>query len=181
MHTEERRAKILARIQSSPAPVSGAALAKEFSVSRQIVVGDIAILRAMGTAVYATPRGYLIPETAVRELPCYATITCEHGMDGLADELRIIVDHGGKVRDVIVEHPLYGEIRADLLLSTRHEVEQFLEKMQGSRANPLLIITGGVHLHTIEVPNPEALARIKEKLREKHILVGDQCHKEKQG
>lgn len=171
MHTEERRAKILARIQSAKAPVSGAALAREFSVSRQIVVGDIAILRAMGTEVYATPRGYLIPENAVRDQPCYATIACHHGREGLADELRIIVDHGGRIRDVIVEHPLYGEIRADLLLSTRHEVEEFLAKMEDSQANPLLIITGGVHLHTIEVPDQEALKRIKEKLREKHILA----------
>lgn len=170
MNTEQRRTKLLERLKQSAVPVSGASLAREFSVSRQIIVGDIGIIRAMGVDIYATPRGYLIPP-AVSESKLLATICCRHDAAGLRRELDIIVDNGGKVRDVIVEHPLYGEIRGDLLISTRRDVTEFLQRMELCRAHPLLIVTGGVHLHTIEVPDQETLALIRGELQAEGLLV----------
>ena len=169
MNTEQRRTQLLERLKQAAVPLNGAALAREFSVSRQIIVGDIGIIRAMGIDIYATPRGYLIPP-AVSESKLLATICCRHDAAGLRRELDIIVDNGGKVRDVIVEHPLYGEIRGDLLISTRRDVTEFVRRMELCRAHPLLIVTGGVHLHTIEVPAPSALQDIRRELQQAGIL-----------
>ena len=58
MNGEERRNKIIDYIEHSPVPVSGTALANHFSVSRQAVVQDIALLRASGNDILSTNRGY---------------------------------------------------------------------------------------------------------------------------
>ena len=110
MNTEERREKILERLQQAEKPLTGTALSKEFAVSRQIIVGDISILRALGTHVYATPRGYIIPAESREKQGVIATLACRHSLSDMLKELCIIVDNGGFVRDVIVEHPLYGEM-----------------------------------------------------------------------
>ena len=48
MNSEERRLLIMKRLQQSREPVSANCLAKEFCVTRQIIVADIALLRAAG-------------------------------------------------------------------------------------------------------------------------------------
>ena len=58
MSGKERREEILQRITNSKTPVSGAALAKSCEVSRQVIVQDIALIRAAGYDVIATNRGY---------------------------------------------------------------------------------------------------------------------------
>lgn len=73
---------------------------------------------------------------------------------------------------MIVEHPLYGEIRGDLLISTRRDVTEFIRRMELCRAHPLLI-NRGMHLHTIEVPDQETLALIRQELRAEGLLVED--------
>ena len=60
MRAEERRQAVLELIEQSEKPVSASSLASRFSVSRQIIVGDIALLRAAGAEISATPRGYVI-------------------------------------------------------------------------------------------------------------------------
>ena len=99
-----------------------------------------------------------------------AILACKHDDKLMRRELEIIVDNGGHVRDVIVEHPLYGEIRADLMLSTRHDVDVFQQQMAECDGKPLSLITEGVHLHTIEVPEQEVLDRIRNQLQEAGIL-----------
>ena len=170
MDTRERRAKLLQKLKDAGVPLTGACLAKELGVSRQVIVGDFAILRAAGTEVYATPQGYLLPTTkdsnAIR-----VTIACKHEREGLEQELAIIIDNGGKVLDVVVEHPLYGELTANLMLASRRDLTEFLRKLDASKAEQLASITGGVHVHTIEVPNYETLSRIKDELKIKGILL----------
>jgi transcriptional regulator of NAD metabolism len=138
------------------------------SVSRQIIVSDIAILRAAGHDVYATPQGYVMP---VKQQGITATLACKHSREELADELNIIVDNGGKVLDVVVEHPLYGEIKANLMLASRREVDEFMARLNDSGAEPLSIVTGGVHLHTIEISDPKALERMKSELKRRGLLI----------
>lgn len=172
MNTEERRQKLLERLETADKPITGTALAREFEVSRQIIVGDIGIIRAMGRNIYATPRGYLLPREQEDGHHAIATIVCRHDASmGLQAELEAIVDNGGLVRDVIVEHPIYGEIRGDLMLSTRRDVEAFLKRMAVNCATPLLTVTGGEHLHTIEAPDKETLSLIQQELRDLGILV----------
>ncbi|MCR5175313.1 MAG: transcription repressor NadR [Anaerovibrio sp.] len=168
MDTQERRDKLLECLQKSKGPLTGAFLAKKFNVSRQIIVGDISVVRAGGVTIYATPRGYVVPKD--ENTGIVAIIACRHDDQLMRRELEIIVDNGGFIKDVIVEHPLYGEIRAVLMLSTRHDVAVFEQKMRECAGKPLSLITEGVHLHTIEVSDQGNLDRIKVQLKEAGIL-----------
>lgn len=169
MDAKERRMLLMDKLKTTGEPVTGTALARELGVSRQIIVGDIAILRASGANIYATPQGYILP--AGRTNTIIATLACRHSWDKLFDELSIIIDNGGKVLDVVVEHPVYGEMRANLMLSSRRELSEFLHKLKESGAEQLSIVTGGVHLHTIEVPSAEVLQKIEQQLKEQEILM----------
>lgn len=170
MDAKERRDFLLEKLNKSIEPLTGAALAKEMGVSRQIIVGDVAILRAAGINIFATPQGYVLPNHTFREALHY-TIACRHDTDCIEAELAIVIDNGGKVLDVIVEHPIYGEICAKLMLASRRDLKEFLDKLKSSKAEPLSLLTGGVHLHTIEVPSEEIFKSIQQQLRAEGILL----------
>lgn len=61
MDSEARREALAERLRGAEGPLSAAALARELNVSRQVIVGDVALLRAGGLDITATPRGYLLP------------------------------------------------------------------------------------------------------------------------
>lgn len=170
MDAKERRIKLLEILTNAAEPQTGTWLAKQFNVSRQVIVGDFAILRAAGTEVYATPQGYILPKlknsTAIR-----VTIACKHERAALEQELGIIIDYGGKVLDVIVEHPLYGELTAKLMLTSRRDLAEFLHKLDVSKAEQLASLTDGVHLHTVEIADLETLSKIEEELKRQGILL----------
>lgn len=102
MEAASRRQAILDRLRTADRPVSASALAAGLNVSRQIIVGDIALLRAGGAEISATPRGYVLPRrpTASRAPSPAVTRLAQTGQ-----ELDILVDNGCTVLDVIVEHP----------------------------------------------------------------------------
>jgi uncharacterized protein len=166
---DERRRRILAWMQSHRLPVQGSELAKRFHVSRQCVVQDIAILRANGKEVLATPRGYQLPGTATRSVQ--AILACRHTPERTEEELQILVDHGVKILDVTVEHPLYGELRGSLMIESRAEVQDFLRRVRATRAMLLSSLTGGVHLHTVEASREEMITRAKAQLRARGFLL----------
>ncbi|HWO69278.1 MAG TPA: transcription repressor NadR [Actinomycetota bacterium] len=167
---EERRAGILARLRSGGGPVRAADLAAAFGVSRQVIVGDVAILRAEGHPVVGTPRGYVLLEPAPAPGP-QAVFACRHDRRGTRAELLAMVEAGCTVVDVIVEHPLYGELRGNLMLATRDDVERFLRALRAGETELLSSLTGGVHLHTVAAPSFEALSRAREALRRKGFLL----------
>ena len=161
MDAQQRRQAIARRLSRAGGPVSAAALARELSVSRQIIVGDVALLRAGGLEITATPRGYLLPEPGgVRR-----TFACRHQPEEMEAELNAIVDQGCTVLDVTVEHPVYGQLTAPLHASSRYDVEQFLDRCRRSGASPLSNLTGGVHLHTVSCPDGDAARRVEDSLR----------------
>ena len=82
-----------------------------------------------------------------------------------------MVDNGGGLLDVIVEHPLYGQISGSLQIFSRYDVDLFLKKLRENRANPLSTLTEGIHLHTLSCPSPEVFARVRKALSEKGILL----------
>ncbi len=171
--TEERRKKILDILNTMDEPITGSQLAKKFDVSRQVVVQDIAVLRAKGINVMATSNGYYIPKNKSHSKDI-ETIVCKHdGYQSIEDELKIIVDMGGKILDVIVMHPVYGEIRCPLMINSRYDLDKFLEKLKNEEAEPLASLTDGEHIHTIEIPNKKIFKIIKNRLKEKGILIGD--------
>ena len=168
MEARMRREKIARRLEQADGPLSATALAKEFCVSRQIIVGDVALLRAAGLDIAATPRGYVLP---ARSVGSAFTVACSHGADDMQAELNAIVDQGCTVEDVIVEHPIYGQITAPLRLSSRYEVEQFVERCRKEAAVPLSLLTDGVHLHTVVCQNPACEERVRAALRELDMLL----------
>ncbi len=172
MDSETRRIALLNLLKQWPDSVTGTELASKFGVSRQAIVQDIAILRAAGEQVLATPQGYLIP--SLPQGASYRTVmTCRHTRHQIEEEIRIVVDLGGKVLDVIVEHPVYGELRGSLMIASRRDLSVFLRRLNGAEANPLSALTGGVHLHTIEAPDSSVMNEIAKGLDEAGFLVND--------
>ena len=167
MHTEQRREAILQVLREADGPVSATALARRFSVSRQIIVGDIALLRAAGADISATPRGYVILRD---QGGLTRTVACQHDADGMEQELNAMVDQGCTVLDVIVEHPIYGQLTGPLQISNRHDVQQFIHRCQEAEALPLSRLTDGIHLHTLSCPDEASLERVRESLRKLGIL-----------
>lgn len=171
MNSGERRIRIREQLAIAGGPVKGAMLASLFSVSRQIVVQDIAVLRAEGASIVATPQGYLLLPGRVTGMLTKTVVTRHNDSASMEDELRIMVDRGARVLNVIVEHPLYGEIAGNLMIFTRSDVDRFMEKMRESDGEPLSTLTGGVHLHTLEVPDETTWSSVLDGLREKNYLL----------
>ncbi len=171
MNAKERRSAILTRLRHENGPVSATALAKEHGVSRQIIVGDIALLRAGGEPISATPRGYLLDRENAGELH---TVAVRHTTQEMERELQICVDNGCTVLDVVVEHPVYGQLVGQLQLSSRYDVEQFLNRSRSGAARPLSDLTGGIHLHRLLCPDEAAYRRVCRQLDEAGLLLKDQ-------
>lgn len=169
MHAAERRQAILNILQNAPQPVSASALAGRLAVSRQIIVGDIALLRAGGADILATPRGYCLQSPAGAGL--IRRVAVRHGAEGTEAELNAMVDQGCTVVDVIVEHPLYGQLTGALQLSNRYDVAQFIARSQSADALPLSRLTDGIHLHTLRCPSEDAFRRVTALLRQQGILL----------
>lgn len=168
MRAEERRQAILEHLRQSSRPVSAGYLAERFSVSRQAVVGDVALLRASGADISATPRGYVISQAAqglIRQ------VACRHDAAGMEAELNAMVDQGCSVLDVIVDHPIYGQLTGPLQLSSRYDVGQFIARCAGAGARPLSDLTGGIHLHTLSCPDESAFLRVRGALGDLGVLL----------
>ncbi|MEL7568661.1 MAG: transcription repressor NadR [Dehalobacterium sp.] len=170
MDGPDRRNRIKEILENADEPVKGSILAAKFGVSRQIIVQDIALLRATGQDILATPQGYMLV-AALTGTKIIKTFAVKHRFEGLEKELNIIVDNGGKVLDVVVEHPIYGELRGMLMLSSRRDVQDFIQNLQESNAHPLSVLTEGVHLHTVEAPLPQVMEKIEQDLDAAGILL----------
>ena len=167
MDAQLRRKAVAQCLEQGEEPLSATALASRFSVSRQIIVGDIALLRAGGLEIVSTPRGYILPR---RHDGIVKKVACIHAAEDTCRELEIMVDNGCTVLDVTVEHGVYGQLTGPLHLSSRYDVQQFLEKVSSSGSRPLSSLTNGVHLHSIGCPSEEAYQRVLEQLRQAKFL-----------
>ena len=168
MSSNERRERLLQILKKSDEPVKGSELSAELQVSRQVVVKDIALLRASGIEILATSSGYIILNPVKDEFK----IKCKnHNSDEeLDDELQTIIDLGGRVKDVIVEHPTYGVLKAELNVSTNRDLKKFMEKATTNEFKQLSVLSPDYHIHTIEVSNKDIFEEIKKELRDKNIL-----------
>lgn len=167
----ERREKILEMLIKSEKSIKGIDLSEKLQVSRQVIVQDIAILRASGENILATLQGYSIPKTYEKD-KVQKAIACVHeGYDEIEDELKTIIDLGGSVIDVLVDHPVYGEIKSQLQIYSRYDIDQFVEGLKSTKAEPLSLLTGGIHIHRIEADDEQTIKRIKEALLKKRYLI----------
>ncbi len=167
MQAEQRREEIKLLLEQAQSAISASNLAKRFHISRQVIVGDIALLRASGCAIDATPRGYVLHNESNG---FSRLIACRHDFSKFADELYTFVDNGATVLNVIVEHPLYGQLVGNLNLSNRYEVDCFIKNCKNMQAAPLSLLTDGIHLHTVNFPDQAAYERCVKELRAKQIL-----------
>lgn len=171
MDGDNRRTKLEELLKSSREPLTGTELAKMLGVSRQVIVQDIALLRACNKNIMSTNKGYLLFHEEAKENSFSKTFYVNHNEKQIRDELYTIVDYGGKVLDVVVEHPIYGQIMVDLIINSRADADDFCERMEKEKTKPLNDLTYGVHFHTVTARDESILIKIEEKLREKGYLV----------
>ena len=167
LNGEDRREKIISILKSSNAPVAGLTLAKELGVSRQVIVQDIALLRANATAIFSTNRGYVLQEKNV----CERVFKVQHTDEEVEEELSIIVDMGGFVKDVFVYHQVYGVIKAEMNLKSRLDIRKYMEDINSGKSSLLKNVTSGYHYHTISADSEEILDMIQEDLSKRGFLA----------
>lgn len=168
MTGEERRELLLERLRGSDVAISASSFAKEYQVSRQIIVGDVALLRAAGAEVRATTRGYVLENGFTKGYR--GQVACQHDPSDTKAELELMVANGAEVVDVIVEHPLYGELKGNLDIKSSQEVGDFMDLVKKEQANLLSNLTGGIHLHTLVTKDESAFTKLKIALKEAGYL-----------
>ena len=166
MTGSDRRQEILKNIKESDRPVSGSKLAKDYDVSRQVIVQDIALLRASGYDIISTNRGYVLEGQTCAE----RVFKLRHTDEQLETELCTIIDLGGQVKNVMVNHKVYGHIEAELGITSRRKVKEFLADIKSGKSTPLKNITSDYHYHTVTADSEETLGMIEEELRKLRLI-----------
>ncbi|MBC5629851.1 transcription repressor NadR [Clostridium sp. NSJ-6] len=169
MIANKRREAIVELLLKEKAPIKGVDLATKFNVTRQIIVKDIAILRAKGNNIIATPDGYMFNDDSGSRVK--SIIAVNHSKAEMIKELEIVIKYGGIIEDVIVEHPIYGEIKGLLMIKNLNDLNRFRESFELSESTPLSSLTNGVHLHTVSVDTKENMELIKKELKEKGLTL----------
>lgn len=167
MSGEERRSKIISILETSTKPVPGAELSQILSVSRQVIVQDMAIIRANGYEIVATNRGYVLHNNGEIQ----RVFKVNHTDEQIEQELCDIVDIGGKIKDVFVYHKVYGVVRAELNIKSRRDVKKYMEQIHNGNSSPLKNVTSGFHYHTIIADSVESLDEIQDKLAKDGFLA----------
>ncbi len=167
MTGEERRKEIISRLEGAEKQISATALASELGVSRQIIVGDVAILRAHGYDIVALARGYVLQKKTALE----RVFKVYHSDDDTERELNIFVDAGGECVDVFIYHRTYGEVHAPMNLKSRANVQAFLSDIASGKSSLLKNVTSGYHYHTISADSLEILDAIEARLKENGFLA----------
>ena len=169
MTTAERRAEILDILKSSDSPVPARELAAHFGVSRQVIVHDMAVIRASTSGILSTARGYILQQDSTDS--CCREFKVRHREEDTEKELNLIADCGGHVKNISISHRVYGRISADMDIRSRQDVAEFMEALSGSSSSVLSSATSGYHYHLVETSSPERLDNIEKKLRESGFLA----------
>ena len=172
MTGEQRRTEIRRILQQAQQPMSGTALARGLHVSRQVIVQDIALMRAEQIPILATNKGYLLGADGVRASQPKRVFFVRHTTDQVLEELMAVIDLGGRILDVSVEHELYGPIRADLLIENAQDAAEFVRRLAQCRDNPLKVLTDDCHFHTVAAPSEKLLDLIEQELKDRGFLEG---------
>ena len=169
----ERRKQLLETLRNADTPCSGAALGEHFGVSRQIVVQDIALLRSQGNEIISTNRGYLVPKTSddARRTRPERVFKVHHTPPQAEEEMTCIVDLGGYIEDISIEHRVYGSISAPLNVGSRRDVARFMESIASGTSAQLSTITAGYHFHRVTAESEEVLDEIAQALADRGFAV----------
>ncbi|MBO5373483.1 MAG: transcription repressor NadR [Lachnospiraceae bacterium] len=167
MSGEKRREKMLDILRNAKNPVSGTALAEALAVSRQVVVQDIALLRAGKQEIISTCKGYIMQKNS----PCQRIFKVNHTDEQMEEELNLYVDFGGKIEDEFVYHKVYDVIRVEMGLKSRRDVKEYIEKLKSGISKSLKDVTSGYHYHTVTADSEEVLDQIQEELQKRGFLA----------
>ncbi len=174
MDGDKRRTEIIRMLeerQDTKEPIAGTELAKQLGVSRQVIVQDIALLRAVNKNILSTNKGYILFAENEADRACKRFYKVKHSADGMQQELYAIVDCGGRILDVEVDHPIYGQIMADLIIHNRQDVDNFVREVKVFGTKPLSSLTEDIHYHTVEADSEEILDNIEVTLQRLGFLV----------
>ena len=167
MNGEERRKKIIDLLRQTNTPLSGTQLAKQVGVSRQVIVQDIALLRANAKQIVSTTQGYLLTESAVAS----RVFKVIHTDEEVEEELSLIVDCGGTVEDVFVSHKIYDVVKGSMNIRSRLDIRRFMDSLASGKSSLLKNVTGGYHYHTVTAESEEILDYIHDALKERGFLA----------
>ncbi len=170
MTGEERREKLRQMLTDTRQPMTGTALARALHVSRQVIVQDIALMRAEHLPILSTNKGYLLGPDDVRSSQPKRVFFVRHSTGRVLEEFLTVIDLGGRILDVAVEHELYGPIRADLLIENAQDAQDFVDRLKNCRDNPLKVLTDDCHYHTVTAPSEKLLDLIEAELRNRGFL-----------
>ncbi len=171
MSGKERRERMLQILRHSKVPVPGKDLAKTLGVSRQVVVQDIALLRAQNLEITATNTGYILKQAKEEPDKKTRVFKVSHSGEETREELEIIVNYGGVVEDVFINHRVYGILTGNLHIVNHEDIEKFMEELESGKSTLLMNVTSGYHYHTVSAPTETLLDLIQEKLRERGFLA----------
>lgn len=158
--TTDRRKEIINILKNSSDLVSGTKLANKLGVSRQVIVQDVAILKAEGHTIFSTNRGYRLENKDKYK----KIIKVSHKDEDIERELNAIVDLGGEIRDVFINHKVYGAIKVDMNIKSRRDVKKFLSEIKSGISQPLKNLTENYHYHTIVADEKEILDEVEKEL-----------------
>ena len=168
--TLNRKQELLALLKQSKEAINGQSLAEQFGVTRQIIVQDIALLRADGAQIISTNRGYIYKNSDDNSY-AHRLFKVNHTVNEMEEELLAIVDNGGRIKNIMIDHPVYGEIQTLLKLTCRRDGRHFLKQATSSDFRPLSELTNGVHFHLVEADSQQDLDYIEEALHHLGFLV----------
>ncbi|MCD8376989.1 MAG: transcription repressor NadR [Oscillospiraceae bacterium] len=167
MNVTQRRREIVALLRQSAAPVAAKTLADRFHVSRQVIVQDMAVIRASVSGIESTYRGYILQQPAA----CSREFKVCHGPERMAEELNLIVDCGGHIKNISISHRVYGRVTAEMDIRSRQDVRDFAQALENSKSTLLGSATSGYHYHLVEAPSQERLDLIQRQLAQAGILA----------
>ena len=168
---ENRRFRILQLLQEHGSPLSGTALARMLGVTRQIIVQDIALIRAENHNILSTNKGYIYRVPGEGDIQPKRVVYVRHTTEEVLTEFLAVLELGGKVLDVAVEHEIYGQIRVDLLIETEQDARDFVDRLSRCKDNPLKVLTDDCHYHTITAPTEKLLDLIEDALKKRGFLL----------
>ena len=148
-------------------PISGINLSRRFQVSRQVIVQDIALIRAKDIHIYSTNKGYIIDNK--QEVARVFKVI--HTDSEVETELETIIDFGGWVKDVFVYHKVYGVVKADMNIHSRCDIKKYLDEIKSGKSSLLKNVTSGYHYHTVAADNEKTLNLIQDSLYQLGFLA----------
>ena len=167
MNTAERRREILILLQNADTPIAARTLASRFGVSRQVIVQDLAVIRASTQGILSTTRGYVMQQ----DVSCTREFKVRHSQEQAAEELTLIVDCGGRVKNISISHRVYGRVSAEMDIRSRQDVNEFITALNNSNSSALSNATSGYHYHLVEAASEERLDLIEEQLKKAGLLA----------